>query len=302
MKIGTVFSQADAGGDVAAIRAWAQRAEAAGFHHLLCYDHILGASAERLGPGPFGSFPSAPYTDEHTFYEVLTLFSHLAAVTTTLEFATSVVILPQRQTALAAKQIATVDLLSGGRLNVAVGVGWNPAEYAGLGASFATRTAQLEEQIDVLRQLWTEPLVTFDGRFHQLDRVGINPLPARTIPIWIGSGAAEPVLQRVARKADGWMPLLAPGLDKLEFGPSVVRLRQICEDQGRDPATLPIWGRCYVSSPEDPVVEPAVTHALELGCSHFSIGFNRMAARGVDHAAQLEAVIAAKPRADMLVG
>ena len=301
MKIGTVFSQADAGVDAAAIRAWAQRAEAAGFHHLLCYDHVLGASVDRLGPGPFGSFPAAPYTNEHTFYEVLTLFSHLAAVTTTLEFASSVVILPQRQTALAAKQIATMDLLSGGRMNVAVGVGWNPAEYAGLGASFATRTAQLEEQIDVLRRLWTEPLVSFDGRFHHLDRVGINPLPTRNIPIWMGSGAAEPVLQRVARKADGWMPLLAPGLDKLEFGPSVVRLRQICEDQGRDPASLQIWGRCYISSGEDPVLEAALSQALALGCSHFSVGFNRMAAKDVDHAAQLEAVIAAKPRIDALV-
>ena len=170
MRVGIVFSQADSGTDPEAIRRWAQRAEAAGFAHLMAYDHILGASVERLGPGPFGPFPNAPYTNEHTFHEILTLFSHLAAVTTTIELTTSVIVLPQRQTALVAKQIATVDLLSSGRMRVAVGVGWNFAEYQGLGADFDERTARLEEQVKVLRRLWTEPLVTYAGRFHQLDR------------------------------------------------------------------------------------------------------------------------------------
>ena len=138
-RLGVVFSQADSGTDAAAIRAWAVRAEEAGFEHMMVYDHVLGASAERLGPGPFGVFPTAPYTNEHTFHEILTLISHLAAVTTRIAFVTSVLILPQRQTALAAKQIATIDLLSGGRLRVAVGAGWNAAEYGGLGADFDSR-------------------------------------------------------------------------------------------------------------------------------------------------------------------
>ena len=152
MRLGVVFSQADAGVDAAAIRQWAIDAEAAGYRHLLAYDHVLGASVERLGPGPFGSFPAAPYTDQHTFHEILTLFSHLAAVTSTLEFVTSVLVLPQRQAPVVAKQISTIDLLSGGRLRLAVGVGWNQAEYEGLGTDFATREERLEEQIEVMRR------------------------------------------------------------------------------------------------------------------------------------------------------
>ncbi len=135
-----MFSQADSGTDAAAIRSWVRTAEAAGFEHLMAYDHVLGASAERLGSGPFGSFPSPPYTNEHVFHEILVLFSHLAAITERLEFVTSVLVLPQRQTALVAKQLATLDLLSEGRLSVAVGVGWNAAEYEGLGVDFAERT------------------------------------------------------------------------------------------------------------------------------------------------------------------
>jgi hypothetical protein len=141
MRIGAVFSQADAGTDPDAIRRWVVDVESAGFEHVLAYDHVPGASPERLGPGPFGAFPTAPYTSEHTFHEILVLYSHFAALTSTLQFVTSVLVLPQRQTALAAKQISTIDLLSGGRLRVAVGVGWNAAEYEGLGVDFADRTA-----------------------------------------------------------------------------------------------------------------------------------------------------------------
>jgi probable F420-dependent oxidoreductase len=294
MNIGVVFSQADSGTDGAAIRAWAQRAEAAGFAHILAYDHILGASVERLGPGPFGSFPAPPYTSADTFHEILTLFSHLAAVTNTIELATSVLVLPQQQVGLAAKQIATVDLLSGGRLRVAVGCGWNFAEYAGLGADFTQRTGVLEEQIDVMRRLWSEPLVSFDGRYHQLDRVGINPLPARRIPIYVGSGASDPVLRRVVRTADGWMPLLIPGLDRMSVREGVTRLRQLCAEAGRDPATLPIHGRVYLGDGWQRQLEEAV----ELGFADLSLGFNRLANPGRRHDEHLDAVIAAKDEID----
>jgi probable F420-dependent oxidoreductase len=298
MRIGAVFSQADSGVDPVAIRQWAVDAESAGFEHLLAYDHILGASAQRLGPGPFGSFPAAPYTNEHTFHEILTLFSHLAAVTATLRFVSSVLVLPQRQTALAAKQIATIDLLSGGRMTVAVGVGWNPAEYQGLGVEFSDRTALLEEQIDVLRLLWTQPLVDFDGRFHRFSGVGVNPLPSRPIPILIGSGASDAVLRRVVRKADGWMPLLLPGLDAVELGTGVSRLRQLAEEAGRDPATLPIHGRVYLG----PGWQGGVEQAMSLGFSDCSIGFNRMADPGRSHAEHLAAIVAVKPEIDALAG
>ncbi len=224
MRIGTVFSQADSGTDPDAIRAWATVAEEAGFAHLIAYDHVLGADPA-LYPDGVGNFPAPPYTHEHVFHEIFVLFSHLAAVTTSLELVTSVLVLPQRQTALVAKQAATLDLLSGGRLRLAVGVGWNWAEYQGLGADFATREDRLEEQIAVMRRLWTEPLVSFEGRFHQLDRVGLNPRPARPLPIWIGSGASPRVLRRVVRCADGWMPLLIPGLDPVPLPDAVARLR-----------------------------------------------------------------------------
>jgi probable F420-dependent oxidoreductase len=298
MRIGAVFSQADSGTNPDAIRQYALDAEAAGFEHLMVYDHILGASPERLGPGPFGSFPNAPYTSEHTFHEVLVLFSHLAALTTTMSFITSILVLPQRQTAVVAKQVATIDLLSGGRIRLAVGVGWNPAEYEGLGVEYADRTALLEEQIDLMRLLWTQPIVDFDGRFHHLRGVGINPLPTHPLPILIGSGATDAVLRRVVRKADGWMPLLIPGLDSIDIVTAVGKLRQFAEEAGRDPATLPIHGRVYIG----PGWRASLENAIELGFAHCSIGFNRLAQPGLSHAEHLAAIIDAKPEIDKLVG
>jgi probable F420-dependent oxidoreductase len=298
MRIGAVFSQADSGTDPDAIRQWALDAEAAGFEHLMAYDHILGASAERLGTGPFGSFANPPYTSEHTFHEILVLFSHLAALTTKVSFVTSVLVLPQRQTAVVAKQVATIDLLSGGRIRLAVGVGWNAAEYEALGVDFADRTALLEEQIDVMRLLWAQPIVDFEGRFHHLRGVGINPLPTHSLPILIGSGGSDAVLRRVVRKADGWMPLLIPGLDSIDIASAVGKLRQFCEEAGRDPATLPIHGRVYVG----PGWQAALEQALELGFADCSIGFNRLAQPGLSHAEHLRAVIDAKPEIDKLVG
>jgi probable F420-dependent oxidoreductase len=289
MHVGTVFSQADSGNDPVAIRAWAQRAEAAGFHHIMAYDHILGATSDKLGPGPFGIFPTPAYTIDHTFHEILTLFSHLAGVTSTIEFVSSVIVLPQRQAPLVAKQIATVDRLSGQRLNVAMGVGWNRAEYEALGVDFSKRTAIIEEQFEVIRQLLSKPVVHFDGQFHQLDRVGINPLPDRRIPLWMGSGAAEPVLQRVARVADGWMPLLIAGMDELAMGDSVRRLRQICEDNGRDPSTMPIWGKLYLDGTDS--WKPEAATAAELGYEYLTVGFNRVQVPGRTHDEHLDLVI-----------
>ena len=297
MRVGAIFSQADSGIDPDAIREWARTAEAAGFRHLMAYDHILGAAGE-LYPDGVGSFPSAPYTSDHTFHEVLVLFSHLAAVTERMELVTSVLVLPQRPAALVAKQVATIDLLSAGRMRLAVGVGWNWAEYEGLGIDFATREDRMEEQIEVMRRLWTEPLVTFDGRFHHLDRVGINPLPARPIPVWIGSGASPRALRRVVRCADGWMPLLIPGLDRVELADGVERLRPMAEEAGRDPATLPIHGRAYLGEG----FEARVEEAFELGFCDLSIGFNRLLQPGRSHAEHLERVLEAKLIVDRIVG
>ena len=293
MHLGTVFSQADSGVDPGAIRDWAQAAESAALHHIMAYDHVLGASIERLGTDACPPFPAPPYTDESTFHEVFTLFSHLAAITSRIRFVTSVLVLPQRQTALAAKQIATVDRLSGGRLDVAVGAGWNRPEYEALGADFDHRADAVGEQIDVIRRLLTQPLVTFDGRFHQLDRVGINPLPDRTIPIWMGTSGAETALRRVVESADGWMPLIAPGLDRWEVGERAVRLRRLCEEAGRAPATLPIWGRCYLDGTES--WKPKLATALEHGFSHFTVGFDRFAHPEANHGQHLATVIETLP-------
>ena len=298
MDLGVIFSQADSGTDADAIRQWARDAEAAGFDHLMAYDHILGATPERLGPGPVGSFASAPYTSADTFHEIMVLFSHLAAVTQRLDFVTSVLVLPQRQAALAAKQIATIHLLSGGRIRVAVGVGWNWAEYEGLGADFAHRTAVLDEQIDVMRALWTEPHVDFDGRFHHLAGVGINPRPRGLVPIYMGTSGSDAALRRVARKADGWMPLLLPGLDPVDLRTAVKRLREICEEEGRDPDTVPIHGRVYLIGDW----QQQVDENLEVGVESLSFGFARLAFPKSDHAAHLQAVLDVKAEIDRLVG
>ncbi len=297
MDLGVIFSQADSGTDPDAIRDWARTAEDAGFAHLMAYDHILGATPERLGPGPVGSFARAPYTTADTFHEIMVLFGHLAAVTTRIQFVSSVLVLAQRQAALAAKQIATIHLLSGGRIRVAVGVGWNWAEYEGLGADFEHRTAVLDEQIDVMRALWTQPHVDFEGRFHRLEGVGINPRPRGLIPIYMGTSGSDAALRRVVRKADGWMPLLLPGLDPVDLRTAAKRLREICEEEGRDPDTVPIHGRVYLLDGWQQVVE----ENLEVGVESLSVGFPRLAAPKATHAEHLKAVLDAKTEIDRLV-
>lgn len=200
MHIGLVYPQTEYPADPAAVRDYAQTAEALGFSHILAYDHVLGANPDR--PGGW----TGPYTYQTPFMEPFVLFSHMAAVTTRLGFATGILILPQRETALVAKQAATLDVLCGGRLRLGIGTGWNEVEYVALGQDFHTRGRRQEEQIEVLRALWTQELVTFKGRWHDIPDAGLNPLPVqRPIPLWFG-GHADVVLRRLARLGDGWMP------------------------------------------------------------------------------------------------
>lgn len=200
MKIGVVFPQTEIGSDPVIIRDYAQTAEGLGFTHILAYDHVLGANPDR--PGGF----TGPYTYQTPFHEVFVLFSYLAGITQHLEFVTGILILPQRQTALVAKQAASLDVLSGGRLRLGVGLGWNKIEYIALNEDFHTRGKRIEEQVMLLRRLWTEPLVDFKGKWHTIPDAGINPLPIQQpIPIWFG-GREEPALRRAARLADGWLP------------------------------------------------------------------------------------------------
>jgi len=198
MEIGVVYPQTEFGSDPVSIRDYAQLAESLGYRHILAYDHVLGANPER--PGWHG-----PYTYMTMFQEPFVLFSFMAGITTRIEFATGIIILPQRQTALVAKQATTLDVLSGGRIRLGVGIGWNDVEYTSLGENFQNRGRRIVEQIQVLRALWAQPLVNFSGKWHTIPDAGINPLPVhRTIPVWMG-GQAEPALRRMAQIADGWM-------------------------------------------------------------------------------------------------
>ena len=197
MRLHAIFPQTEIGRDPAVIARFIREVEAMGFDGLVAYDHVLGADPGRPNW-------SGPYAIASTFHEVMVLFSYAAGITTRLELSTGVLILPQRQTALVAKQAAALDVLSGGRLRLGVGVGWNWVEFDALGMSFKDRGRRIEEQIALLRRLWTEPSVTFDGTWHHVDRAGINPLPVRRpIPLWMGADT-EPAIRRVARLADGF--------------------------------------------------------------------------------------------------
>ena len=181
MKIGVVYPQTTIPTDPAAIKAFAQAAEDLGFNHILTYDHVLGVNPEREGGW------SGPYSYTDPFMEPLSLFSFLAGLTEKIEFITGIIILPQRQTALFAKQAATLDVILNGRLRLGVALGWNEVEYVCLNKDFNTRGERFEEQIEVLRALWTEPLVTYEGKWHTIPDAGLNPLPVqRPIPLWFG--------------------------------------------------------------------------------------------------------------------
>jgi len=203
MQVGVVFPQTEIGSDPAVIRDFAQAAEDLGYSHIVVYDHVLGATHDRE-PRLTG-----PYTEKTPFHEPFVLFGYLAGLTKRIGFTTGVIILPQRQTALVAKQAAEVDILSGGRLRLGIGTGWNYVEYEALNENFHNRGKRQEEQVEVLRKLWTEPVVDFTGKWHRIDRAGLQPLPGRSIPIWFG-GTDERVIERAARMGDGMFPLFQP--------------------------------------------------------------------------------------------
>ena len=233
MRIGVVFPQTEIGGDAGAVRAYATAVEQLGFAHVLAYDHVVGADRDvhRDWSGPYDRFA--------TFHEPLVLFGYLAALTR-LELVTGILILPQRQTALVAKQAAEVDLLTGGRFRLGVGLGWNAVEYGALGKTFSDRGRRIESQLTLLRRLWTEPSVSFAADGEDVVGAGLAPLPVqRPIPVWFGA-ASPPAFRRVGRLADGWFPLLAPG-PKLDEARAVVAAAATAA--GRDPQTLGLEGR-----------------------------------------------------------
>ena len=283
MQIGAIFPQTEVGDDPGVIREYAQAVEGLGYTYILAYDHVLGAGLASR-PGWRG-----PYSSDTLFHEPLTLFAYLAAITQRVQFVSGVIILPQRQTALVAKQAAEVDVLSGGRLRLGIGVGWNPVEYQALGEDFATRGARSEEQIAVLRALWTQPTVTFNGRWHQIEDAGIKPLPVqRPIPIWIGGGA-EATLQRAGRIGDGWFPQVAP--DE-RAGAMVERLRRYTREAGRAESAVGIEARLSIGQ----VGEDQWAHYVDawraLGATYLGVNtMNAGLSSPADHIAMLRRVI-----------
>ena len=234
LRLGAVFPTSDIGTDPVAIRDFAQGVEELGLDHLITYDHVLGADHADRDPPLTG-----PYTEHDAFHEPFVLFGYLAAVTSRLELVVGVLVLPQRQTALVAKQAAEVALLSGGRLRLGIGTGWNWVEYDALGVPYRSRAGRLEEQVDVLRRLWAEPLVTVHGKHHDIERAGILPMPDGPIPIWFGGGA-EPQLRRAARLGDGF---LASRADERARG-QVQQLLAFRDEQGARPAGRSRWPGC----------------------------------------------------------
>lgn len=260
MQIGVTFPQTEIGADPLVIRDYAQTVEGLGYQHLVIFDHVLGADPTHR-PGWRG------YTQQDMFHEPFVLFGYLAALTH-LELVTAVIILPQRQTALVAKQAAEVDILTGGKLRLGVGVGWNPVEYEALGMNFHTRGRAIEEQIEVLRLLWSQPIVSYHGQFHTITEAGLNPLPVRrSIPIWTG-GRADVLLRRTARIADGWFP---QGQPDEQMRQAVERLRRYISEAGRDPGSVGIEARMNAADGDLDEWVRQTKGWRELGATHISI-------------------------------
>jgi probable F420-dependent oxidoreductase len=278
MNIGVVFPQTEIGNDPAVIRDYVEAAEGLGYAHVLVFDHVLGAQPERFE----GRF-RPPYTHETPFHEPFVLFGYLAAFSK-LELVTGILILPQRQTALVAKQAAEVDVLSGGRLRLGVGIGWNFVEYEALGQDFRNRGRRIEEQVALLRRLWTQPVVDFEGRYHSIAKAGINPMPVqRPIPIWMG-GTAEPVLRRIGRIGDGWFPQSRPNPQTKE---TIERLRGYARDAGRRPEDIGIEGRISLFNTPEPEWAEALAGWREMGATHVSL--NTMSV-GLDPRGHIDAI------------
>src|SRR5437588_7679364 len=259
MQIGVTFPQTEIGADPIVIRDYAQAAEALGYHHLVAFDHVLGGDATKHS--------GLHYTHTHMFHEPFVLFGYLAALTH-LELVSAVIILPQRQTALVAKQAAEVDVLTGGKLRLGIGVGWNSVEYEALGMNFHTRGQVVEEQIEVMRLLWSQEVLSYKGKYHTINDAGLNPLPVRrSIPIWTG-GSADVLLRRTARLGDGWFPQGRPNDQMRE---TLERLHSYIREAGRDPSLVGIEARVNASD-GDPGEWLRQTQAWQaLGATHIAI-------------------------------
>jgi probable F420-dependent oxidoreductase len=280
VKIGAIFPQSELGGDVGAVRAYGTRVEELGFDHLLAYDHVVGAD-----PAVHEGW-NGPYDITTTFHEPFVMFGYLAAITS-LELVTGIIILPQRQTALVAKQAVEVDLLTEGRFRLGVGIGWNAVEYEALGKNFRDRGKRFDEQIDLLRRLTSETSVTFDGTYEHVTGAGLAPMPTqRPLPIWIG-GASTPAFQRIGRQADGWFPMMRPG-PNLESALDIIATA--ARDAGRDPSTIQMEGRVEWAPDDHEAFSRRVGRWKAAGATHLTVNTMHLGLSTVDdHLAALGA-------------
>lgn len=280
MRIGAVFPQMEIGNDPAVIRHWAEAVEDMGYRHVLAFDHVLGAGLDtRPGWG-------ARYSSDTAFHEVFVLFGYLAAVTSALELVTGVLVLPQRQTALVAKQAAEVDVLSGGRMRLGVGVGWNDVEFEALGETFTNRGRRTDEQIEVLRALWTTEHVEVHGQWHSIPDAGISPLPVQQpVPLWFG-GHSEPAIRRMARVGDGWMPLYGSAS---EARPGLALLDECLAEAGRSRAGFGLEARIPFGTGDHGQWRRLLDEWSEVGATHASLVTTDHGLRSsTDHLAALE--------------
>ena len=274
MRLGAIFPQTEIGADPAGVRDFAQAAEALGYEHLLVFDHVLGADGSKRDSW------DRPYSHVDMFHEPFVLFGYLAGITEKIEMTTGVLILGQRQTALVAKQAAEVDVLTGGRLRLGIGTGWNEVEYEALGEDFTTRGRRSVEQIKLLRELWTQDVVSFKGRYHEVTYAGINPRPVQQpIPIWLGGGA-ERVVRRVGRLSDGWFPQFQPdsaGIDRIG------QMHEYAKAAGRDPKEIGIEGRIGLADGGNADDWRKGSEAwAEAGASHLSVNTMKAGLKGPD--------------------
>ena len=261
MRIGAVFPQTEIGADPAAVKDYAQAVEGLGLDHILTFDHVLGGNAATHDL-------KGPYKHTDSFHELFVLYGYLAGITEKIELTSGIIILPQRQTALVAKQAAAIDILSQGRLRLGVGIGWNDVEYEALGMNFGDRGKRVEEQIDVMRALWCNDLITYEGKWHKITDAGLNPLPPQQpIPVWFG-GHADAVMRRVARIGDGWFPIFE--LD--DAGKAALdKLRGYIEEAGRDPEDVGIESFNTAAGTTPDQWAQSAADWKQQGASHISI-------------------------------
>lgn len=281
MKIGVVFPQTEIGTDPGGIREYAQAVERMGFSHILAFDHVIGAN--RASRPDWGK---RPYDLDSMFHEPFVLFGFIAAATASIGLVTGIIILPQRQTVLVAKQAATLDVLSNGRLRLGIGIGWNDVEYEALGMNFRNRGRRSVEQVELMRALWTNRAVSFDKRWHKVTDAGIWPLPVqRPIPVWFG-GMADQVIDRVARIGDGWLPQFQPGDAARQ---SLERLHELARKYGRDPSGIQLEGRMSLKLGEESTWDDRRQAWADLGATYLSLNTMGDGLKGVEqHLRRLE--------------